>query len=55
MAYATITHSPVTTLREFQAVNAALGDEQPEGRLLHVVGHSTDARRCQCGPAHASC
>jgi hypothetical protein len=42
MAYATVTHSPDTTLREFQAVNAALGDEQPEGRMLLVVGHSAD-------------
>jgi hypothetical protein len=42
MAYATVTHSPATTLREFQAVNAALGDEQPEGRLLLLVGHSAD-------------
>ncbi len=42
MAYATVTHSPATTLREFQAVNAALGGEQPEGRLLLVVGQSVD-------------
>jgi hypothetical protein len=42
MAYATVTHSPTATMREFQAVNAEIGDEQPEGRLLLVVGHSAD-------------
>ena len=42
MAYATVTHSPTTTMREFRAVNAEIGDEQPEGRLLLVVGHSDD-------------
>src|SRR5215813_6200283 len=42
MAYATVTHSPATTLQDFHAVNAALGDEQPEGRLLLLVGHSGD-------------
>src|SRR5215813_3518376 len=42
MAYATVTHSPTTTMHEFQAVNAEIGDEQPEGRLLLVVGHSAD-------------
>ena len=42
MAYATITHSPATTLQDFHAVSAALGDEQPEGRLLLLVGHSAD-------------
>jgi hypothetical protein len=42
MAYATVTHSPTTTMREFRAVNAEIGDEQPEGRLLLVVGHSAE-------------
>jgi hypothetical protein len=42
MAYATVTHSPATTLQDFHAVNAALGDDQPEGRLLLLVGHSAD-------------
>jgi hypothetical protein len=42
MAYATITHSPATTLQDFRAVNAALGDEQPDGRLLLLAGQSAD-------------
>ena len=42
MAYATVTHSRATTLQDFHAVNAALGDDQPEGRLLLLVGHSAD-------------
>lgn len=42
MAYATVTHSPATTLQDFHAVNAALGDELPEGRLLLLVGQGSD-------------
>src|SRR5262245_46847411 len=42
MAYATVTHSPATTLQDFHALNAALGDYQPDGRLLLLVGHSAD-------------
>src|SRR5262245_23471162 len=42
MAYATVTHSPTATMREFRAVSAEIGDEQPEERLLLVVGHSAD-------------
>src|SRR5262245_32252342 len=42
MAYATVTHSPAATLQDFHAVNAAVGDEQPEGRLLLLVGHNGD-------------
>jgi hypothetical protein len=42
MAYATVTHSPATSLQDFRAVNGALGDEQPEGRLLLLVGQSVD-------------
>src|SRR5262245_47482808 len=42
MAYATVTHSPATTMQDFHAVNAALGDERPEGRLLLLVGDCAD-------------
>jgi hypothetical protein len=42
MAYATVTHSPATTLQDFRAVNATLGDEQPDGRLLLLAGQSAD-------------
>jgi hypothetical protein len=42
MPYATVTHSPAATVQDYRAVNAALGDERPEGQLLLLVGWSEE-------------
>jgi hypothetical protein len=40
MPYATVTHSRTTTMQEYRAVHAALGDHRPDGLLFSVVGQS---------------
>lgn len=40
MPYATVTHSPSATLKEYQIVHGALGDERPDGLLFSAVGES---------------
>jgi hypothetical protein len=40
MPYATVSHNPSATMQEYRTVQAALGEERPDGLLFSVVGQS---------------